>query len=202
MACVDRPTKDVDGCQAAHSRLAAAINDLPDAVVRQPSLLPDWTVGHVLTHLARNAEAMVRRIEAATRGERIDQYPGGARGRAAEIEAGADRPAHELITDVRNWAQRLDAVFGSLPDDLWNHQVRSLQGSEHPIAQLPFHRWWEVEVHLVDLGIGLTPDDWTQQLVDRALPWLIAGLRDRADDRSLMAWMLGRSSPPNLDPWR
>lgn len=202
VACVDRPTEDIDGCQAAHSRLAAAINDLPDAVVRQPSLLPDWTVGHVLTHLARNAEAMVRRIEAATRGELIDQYPGGARGRAAEIEAGADRPAHELITDVRNWAQRLDAVFGSLPDDLWNHQVRSLQGSEHPIAQLPFHRWWEVEVHLVDLGIGLTPDDWTQQLVDRALPWLIAGLRDRADDRSLMAWMLGRSSPPNLDPWR
>jgi hypothetical protein len=54
----------------------------------------------------------------------------------------------------------------------------------------------------VDLGIGLTPDDWTQQLVDRALPWLITGLRDRADDRSLMAWMMGRSSPPNLDPWR
>ena len=108
VACVDRPTEDIDGCQAAHSRLAAAIDDLPDAVVRQPSLLPDWTVGHVLTHLARNAEAMVRRIEAATRGELIDQYPGGARGRAAEIEAGADRPAHELITDVRNWAQRLD----------------------------------------------------------------------------------------------
>jgi uncharacterized protein (TIGR03083 family) len=107
---VDRPTEDIDGCQSAHSRLAAAINDLPDAVVRQPSLLPDWTVGHVLTHLARNTEAMVRRVEAATRGELIDQYPGGARGRAAEIEAGADRPAHELITDVRNWAQRLDAV--------------------------------------------------------------------------------------------
>ena len=185
----------------AHSRLAAAINDLPDAVVRQPSLLPDWTVGHVLTHLARNAEAMARRIEAATRGELIDQYPGGARGRAAQIEAGADRPAHELITDVRDWAPRLDAAFGSLPDALWNHQVRSPQG-EHPIARLPFHRRWEVEVHLVDLGIGLTPDGWTQQLVDRVLPWLIAGLRDRADDRSLMAWMLGRSSPPNLDPWR
>ena len=75
MACVDRPTEVIDGCQAAHSRLAAAINDLPDAVVRQPSLLPDWTVGHVLTHLARNAEAMVRRIEAATRGELIDQEP-------------------------------------------------------------------------------------------------------------------------------
>jgi maleylpyruvate isomerase len=201
VASVDRPTEDIDGCQAAHSRLAAAIIDLPDAVVRQPSLLPDWTVGHVLTHLARNAESMVRRIDAATRGELIDQYAGGARGRDAEIEAGADRPAHELIRDVRDWAQRLDAAFGSLPNGLWNHQVRSPQG-DHPIARLPFYRRWEVEVHLVDLGIGPTPDGWTQQLVDRVLPWLIAGLRDRADDRSLMAWMLGRSSPPNLDSWR
>lgn len=202
VACVDRPTEDIDGCQAAHSRLAAAISDLSDAVVGQPSLLPDWSVGHVLTHLARNAEAMVRGIDAATRGELIDQYPGGAKGRAAQIEAGAERPAQELVTDVRDWSRRLDAEFGSLPGDLWSRQVRTLQGSEHPIARLPFHRLWEVEVHLVDLGIGFTPDGWTQQLVDRALPWLITGLRDRADDRSLMVWLLGRSSPPNLDPWR
>lgn len=199
---MDRPTEDIEGCQAAHAHLAAAINDVSDAVVGRPSLLPDWSVGHVLTHLARNAEAMVRGIDAATRGELIDQYAGGAKGRAAEIEAGAERPAHELIADVRDWSERLDAVFGSLADDLWNRHVRTLQGNEHPIARLPFHRLWEVEVHLVDLGIGPTPDGWTQQLVDRTIPWLIKGLRDRADDRSLMAWMLGRGSPPNLDPWR
>jgi maleylpyruvate isomerase len=199
---MDRPIDDIDGCRAAHLRLATAISNLPNAVVSRPSPLPEWTIGHVLTHLARNAESMVRRIEAATRGELIDQYPGGAAGRAAAIEAGAARPAHEVINDVDNWAQRLDGVFGSLPDDLWSRPVRSLRGDEHPIAQLPLHPWWEVEVHLADLGIGVTPDDWTQQLVDRALPWLIAGLRHRADDRSLMAWMLGRSSPPDLDPWR
>src|SRR5688572_32614790 len=71
VACMDRPTEDIDGCQAAHSGLATAINDVQVAVVRQPSILPDWTVGHVLTQLARNAEAMVRRIEEATRGELI-----------------------------------------------------------------------------------------------------------------------------------
>ena len=45
------------------------------------TLLPEWSVGHVMTHLARNAEAMVRRVEAATRGEVIDQYAGGVEGR-------------------------------------------------------------------------------------------------------------------------
>jgi maleylpyruvate isomerase len=181
--------------------LAARIEGLTDEVVREPSLLPAWSVGHVLTHLARNAEAMFHRIEATTRGEVIDQYVGGAEGRASEIESGAGRPANVLINDVISWSQRLDATFVSLPDDSWNRPVRSGRGDEHPVARLPFHRWWEVEVHLVDLAIGHTPADWPQELVDRALPRLVAGLANRADPRSLMAWTLGRGPAPGLESW-
>ena len=97
-----------------------------------------------------------------------------------------------LINDVVSWSQRLDATFVSLPDDSWNRPVRSGRGDEHPVARLPFHRWWEVEVHLVDLAIGHTPADWPQELVDRALPRLVAGLANRADPRSLMAWTLAK----------
>ncbi len=198
---METPTVEIEGCRAAHERLAAEIGDVNDAVVRQPSLLPGWTVAYVLTHLARNAEAMVRRIEAVTLGEVIDQYVGGAEGRAAEIEAGARRPPGELINDVVSWSQHLDATFASLPDDCWARSVRSVNGAEHPVALLPFRRWREVEVHLVDLGMGFTPADWPQGLVDRALPGLVAGLAERADPRSLMAWMLGRASSPDLEPW-
>ena len=91
MACVDRPTEDIDG-----SRLLTHAWPLPSTTCRtrcQAGLAPPrLDRRNVLTPLARNAEAMVRRIEADTRGELIDQYPGGARGRAAQIEAGADRP--------------------------------------------------------------------------------------------------------------
>ncbi len=45
--------------------------------MRGPSLLPEWSDGHVLTHLARNADSVVRRMEGAARGELVDQYPGG-----------------------------------------------------------------------------------------------------------------------------
>jgi maleylpyruvate isomerase len=169
--------------------------------MRRASLLPDWTVGHVLTHLARNAEAMVRRVEAAEHSEVVDQYIGGAEGRAAEIDAGASRPAEELINDVRSWSLRLDAIFSSLTDDCWARPVRSVRGVDHALAELPFRRWREVEVHLVDLGIGLGPETWSQELVDLQLPRLIAGLAERSDHRSLMAWMLGRGSPPDLRPW-
>ena len=203
VACrvVEMLTVEIEGCRASHARLAARIGGLTDEVVREPSLLPAWSVGHVLTHLARNAEAMFHRIEATTRGEVIDQYVGGAEGRASEIESGAGRPANVLINDVISWSQRLDATFVSLPDDSWNRPVRSGRGDEHPVARLPFHRWWEVEVHLVDLAIGHTPADWPQELVDRALPRLVAGLANRADPRSLMAWTLGRGPAPGLESW-
>ena len=199
---VERPAADIDGCREAHARLATAIDTVSDSVARLPTLLPEWSVGHVMTHLARNAEAMVRRVEAATRGEVIDQYAGGVEGRALEIEAGAGRPARELIADVLFWSQQLDGTFDLLPDDCWGRPVRSIRGGEHPVSKLPRHRWWEVEVHLVDLGIGFGPADWPTVFVDWALPRLITGLADRADRRSLMAWLLGRGSPPTLvEPW-
>src|SRR3954452_11064204 len=85
---------------ASHRRLFATIDGLGEDGVRAPSRLPGWTVGHLLTHIARNADSLTRRMVAAARDEIGDQYPGGAAGRAAEIEAGAGRPAAELVADV------------------------------------------------------------------------------------------------------
>ena len=57
---------DVAGCAQSHQALLAELDGLARAdevSVTQASLLPDWTVGHVLTHLARNADAMAGMIE-------------------------------------------------------------------------------------------------------------------------------------------
>jgi maleylpyruvate isomerase len=198
---VDRPQPEIDGCQTAHQRLRAIVGDLGDADFGQPSQLPGWSVGHVLTHLARNAEAMCRRIEGAMRSEILEQYAGGPAGRLAEIESGSKRPSAEIREDVIEWSIRLDALFRSIPEDVWVRPVRTVAGSEHPVALLPFRRWREVEVHLVDLGGDASPADWPDSLVDRALPGLVAGLTDRADQRELMAWLLGRGPAPELRPW-
>ena len=48
-----------------------------DAWAREPSLLPGWTRGHVLTHLARNADSQRHVLEAAVRGAPAERYPGG-----------------------------------------------------------------------------------------------------------------------------
>ncbi len=133
---VEPPILEMEGCLAAHAKLVSVTAGLTDDNVRRPSLLPEWSVAHVLTHLARNAEAMHRRIGAALRGEMIEQYEGGAEGRAAAIEAGARRDGNELVTDVVEWSQRLDMSFASLPEEGWRRRVRSVAGGEYPISDL------------------------------------------------------------------
>lgn len=196
-----RPTDDIEGCLAAHDRLERLIDGLAKETARQPSLLPGWTVGHVLTHLARNAEAMVLRVQASRQGELIEQYPGGREGRDHQITMGASRSADELIEDVIDWSRALDREFGQLPDSAWDLQVRTVRGDTHAISLLPFRRWREVEVHIADLDLGPTPQHWTPELVSRLLPRLLEQLPSRTDENALAAWMLGRGEPPPLEPW-
>lgn len=128
---VDKPQAEIDGCRIAHQKLRAVVGDLDDSDVAQPSELPGWTVGHVLTHLARNAEAMCRRIEGAVRSEIVEQYDGGPTGRSAEIEQGAGRRAAEIGQDAMDWSTRLDEMFESIGDEVWGRPVRTVAGSEH-----------------------------------------------------------------------
>ncbi|MHB1928527.1 MAG: maleylpyruvate isomerase N-terminal domain-containing protein, partial [Acidimicrobiales bacterium] len=89
----DRPDDAIELCVAAHHRLLGTVGHLGDEHIGAPSRLPHWTVGHVLTHLARNADGHVVRLEGALRGEDVRRYPGGVEQRDADIEAGASRPA-------------------------------------------------------------------------------------------------------------
>lgn len=196
-----RPTAFIDGCQASHGALEHQIAGLTDEVARQSSLLPDWTVGHVLTHLARNADSVVRRVEGALRNEIVDQYVGGREGRANEIEAGATRSAAELIADVHTTNAAVDALLASAPDDIWDRLSRPVGGGEQSVTKVVFSRWREVEVHLVDLGLGYTPAQWPRGIVDEWLPSMLSGLDQRADRNILLAWTLGRAGPPDLVPW-
>jgi maleylpyruvate isomerase len=198
---VDRPTDQIAACAASHARLRKQVNDLSDSDVRGPSLLPGWSLGHLLTHLARNADSVVRRLEAAARGELVDQYPGGSAGRAAAIDEGAGRSAAALIEDVTTASEAVDEAFANLDDDCWDRPSRDGSGFIHPVAVLPYRRWREVEVHMVDLGRGYSPTQWPIELVDLWLPDALAQLPNRTDPRLLLAWTLRRGNPPSLQPW-
>lgn len=202
------PESDLRRVADAHRRLFTAITGLTDDAVRRPSLLPGWTVGHVLSHLARNADSHVRRADAACRGEVVDQYPGGYDSRNSEIESGAARPAEGLIDDVCRSASAAERAWAEVPEDAWTRRSRDANGKARPLFELPSRRWQEVEVHLVDLDIGFSYRDWPAEFVLEWLPrtrermWaqLPAGTDDAEfeDPAEELAWLYGRLKRDDL----
>lgn len=196
----------VEGAARAHQTLLARLDELTDPQARQLSLLPGWTVGHVVTHLARNADGLRAMIEGAARGEQAEMYPGGAERRVADIEAGAHRPAEALVDDVRMSSWRLEQSWAGLSADAWAMSGIALNGLR-PIADIPHLRRREVEVHHADLGLGYTYHDWPADFVRTDLR--LMGMRWAAhrslgltvlpdevrqvDDRLRLAWFLGRA---------
>jgi maleylpyruvate isomerase len=143
--------------------------------VAAPSALPGWTRGHVLSHLARNADAIAGALTAMLRGERIELYPDGRAARDAAIEAGSTRPVSEQLTDLRDAAARLEQVFRAVADaEAWGHST-----AQRVARDLPAVRWREVEIHRVDLAHGYRPADWPAEFVAYLLPEAACELAER-----------------------
>jgi maleylpyruvate isomerase len=207
------PEADLRWVADAQQRFQHALVGLDDVVVRRPSLLAGWSVGHVITHVARNADSHTRRVEAAKRDEIVDQYSGGYEGRAAEIEFGAGRSAAELVQDVTESAELLEGCWGSLSTVVWAREVSDVAGRTHLLSKMPSRRWRELEIHLVDLDIGPTWRDWRDEFVSLNLPLLRSTLEKRLplgaaapdlDERDELAWLSGRFRRPDLPellPW-
>jgi maleylpyruvate isomerase len=193
------PTALVQGCVAAQADLLAAVANLTDDVAHGPSRLPGWSVGHVLTHLARNADSVVWRLEGAALGELRDQYPGGLAQRAGEIDAGAGRPAAELVADVRLSAGAVERAMTDLPVAAWDAPSRTSRGVVEDSRDVVLSRWREVVVHHGDVGLGPVP--FPPALIEVWLPRELPRLAERSDPAGLLSWVIGRGDPPVLTPW-
>ena len=193
------PTAWIAGCLDAQSALDAALAGLTDDEARRPSLLPDWSVGHVLSHIARNAESVVWRLEGAAIGERRDQYPGGLEQRSGDIASGATRSAHELVADVARTSAAVARAVTELPNPAWDAPSRTSRGVIEDSRAVVFSRWREVVVHHRDLGLGAVP--FPEDLLAAWLPNELARLAERTDPGALLAWVLGRGPAPELGPW-
>jgi maleylpyruvate isomerase len=190
----------VNGSREATGRLLSALGAVDNLDVTRPSLLPDWTVGHVLTHLARNADSFVRILRSASEDSPVPQYPGGAAGRNQDIEQGAGRPTDVIMADLEDSAARLDSIFDAVPVVVWQRHGLRTDGSPLPCRLLPISRWREVEVHHVDLDLGYAISDWPAEFVsadrphalDRVPEWL----GDPAQRAAFLAWIYGRADGP------
>lgn len=162
--------------------LLTTVGGLDEEAVRAPSLLPDWSGGHLLTHLARNADALVNLCTWARTGRETPMYVSLER-RAADIEAGAARTPSALLGDVEAGAAALAAALESIPDDRWAAEVRhGARNVAKPAWWIPMMRLGEIELHHFDLGVGHPPASWAPAWVRDTLPDAIGGLDDRAGE--------------------
>jgi maleylpyruvate isomerase len=211
----------------ATQRLRRTATGISDQQAREPSLLPGWSRGHVLTHVARNSDSLRNLLIWARTGVVTPQYASPAE-RAHGIAAGAGRSAAELLADLDGSAAALAAVAASLKDADWAAEVHGLHGAGHPAWFTLWRRLTEVEIHHVDLDAGYGPDDWPEafavtslervasNFAEPAAPAALLRSTDSGDvlaigplgakpvceiagrARALLAWLTGRSAGTGL----
>lgn len=179
----------------ATDRLLASAAALSDADVREPSLLPSWTRGHVLTHVARNGDGLGNLLRWARTGIATPMYAS-REARRADIEAGAGRSAADLAADVQATAIAFAAEAASLPGEAWAAQVQGLTGPPIPGRGVLGWRLREVEIHHVDLAAGYRPGDWPEEFVTAGLREVAGEFTGREDTPPCLLQPDGSGSGP------
>jgi maleylpyruvate isomerase len=172
------PAPDSAEIEAATSRLLVTAKTLSDADVLAPSGLPGWSRGHVLTHIARNADSLVNRLTTAATGVDIPQYPS-REVRDADIEAGAARPIGEHLRDLEESHQRFVAAVATVPPANWANDMRWMSGETRPASKILDARLREVAIHHIDLDAGYTASDWPSIFALRILVAMVPALEIR-----------------------
>ncbi len=156
------------GDGAAHLR--GLMTRMADAAFAAPSLLPGWTRAHVLTHLARNADAMINLLDWARTGLPSPAYASREQ-RDHDIEVGAARAPAAIRDDVTSSSDRLAVAVRGMPEQAWTAMVGDNGGRRIPASDIPWLRAREMWVHSVDLDVGAS-------LADAPAPMLVAVLDD------------------------
>lgn len=186
--------RDLASVRDATERLLTAAAELNNDSTAGPSRLPGWTRGHVLAHLARNADALVNVLAGRP------MYPS-AEARDADIERDAPRPPAAHLADLRESAARFEAE-AAVPAD-WSRTVTLRNGVTDSASRVPFRRWVEVELHHVDLGVGYELEDLPAEFVQREISFLTARFSGNPDvpptrvSDGTRAWSTGRKGAPD-----
>ena len=179
-----------DQIDQATQRLLGTARIITDPDLRVPSMLPGWTRGHVLAHVARNADGMRNVLVGVRTGQDRPAYAS-AEAREAGIEQDAGRRATEQAADLASSAMALRTVTRQLPEAGWQVPVRMLDGTDFfPAAELLTRRLAEVELHHCDLGAGYGPGDWPAFFADMELA------------EPMRSWRQDRLSYPEPAPLR
>ena len=149
-------------------RLLRTVESIPAGCLSRPTLCEGWDTAHLLTHIARNADALTNLVRWAVDGQEREAYAS-EQVREQEIESGAARPQAQIVADVRQSAETFRAEAEKLLGPAGEATVRTRTGNEVKGAQVISMRIIEVVFHHVDLATGFQFDEVDQGWVGRNL---------------------------------
>jgi maleylpyruvate isomerase len=154
---------------AATERLLLTVHTMADADVAGRSLLPGWSRGHVLTHLARNADGLINLLAGAAEGVERKAYAS-QEARTADIEAGSGRALKERSADIEGAHTRFLAAVAAVPPAQWEFVLHwGSAGETRPASAVLDARLREVAIHHLDLDFGYTAAEWSPEFALRIL---------------------------------
>ena len=172
LRAVDSIEAGIDVADRAGSLVLADITPISEEQARAATRLPGWTRGHLVTHLARNADAIRNMVEGALADEPREQYPDGMAGRVAEIDAGADRDVATLVADFVASHEALVDAWRRMPPDAWSRPGIWLWNGPQPVMTTLLRRRRELLVHRIDLDLGATTAELPADYVEAEREWL------------------------------
>ncbi|WP_191302601.1 maleylpyruvate isomerase family mycothiol-dependent enzyme [Lentzea cavernae] len=162
------PDRHINAVRQATDVLYEVVEELDESAVRGASLLPGWTRGHVITHLARNADALVNLLTWAKTGVEHQAYASRA-DRDADIEEGSHRLLQVIKADLDSASQRFEVACREFPAHAWRSEVTAPKGQTIPASAVPLLRLREIWIHLIDLDAGVGFDDLPADFVEEFL---------------------------------
>lgn len=165
----------------ATSRYLQLVDGLTAEQLAAPSVLPGWSRGHVVAHVALNAAGFARALHALAHGEVVPVY-------------GSQQSRDE---DIETWAGRSEGALRELTLDAcgrWRTAMRSALGAHGRLERVPGvpwltvpevvdARWREVEIHHADLALGYRAADWPEAFLDHVFNVVV---HDRREEASML----------------
>jgi maleylpyruvate isomerase len=195
---------------AAHLR--GLMKRMGDDAFAAPSALPDWSRAHVLTHVARNADAMINLLTWAATGLKTPAYAS-VEARDADIGTGSKRTPAEIRDDVIDSSDRLAHTVRKMPKEAWTKHITNVQGREIPAVDIPWIRAREMWIHAVDLDVGASFADFPPPMLSELLAdvTVVMAAKDGCPGIRLVAkggeWIIGNGTvvvtgtAPELAAW-
>jgi len=163
----------IEAVLEATDRYLSALGAVADEQLREPSLLPGWTRGHVVAHVALNAHGLARALRGARTGEPLAVYDS-QEARDADVGARAGDSAEDLRALSQMAALRLAGELRLMKAGVTIERTPGGRIIDAP--SVVGMRWREVEIHRADLGLDYAPTDWPA-------PFAAYLLEETAEDR-------------------